>query len=108
MGRRGEVAPGARATAAHGRRKEGRMSAAGDPLDAPMTEWALEPVDDADTSTAPAAEPPAGRAHFHAESRSNVERRSGSDRRQALRFEADRRTGIDRRPRRGWEPGKNL
>ena len=30
------------------------------------------------------------------------------DRRQELRFSSDRRSGQDRRPRRGWEPGSNL
>jgi hypothetical protein len=31
-----------------------------------------------------------------------------ADRREVLRFEADRRSGKDRRPRKTWDPGKNV
>ena len=50
------------------------------------------------------------KASFQAESRSKkvTERRVNPDRRKVLRFEADRRSGKDRRPHKGWEPGKNL
>ena len=67
-------------------------------------ELALEPLANGDA--APAATP--GRARFNVDLRSGKERRLLPDRRQELRFEADRRSGQDRRPRRGWEPGKNL
>ena len=67
-------------------------------------ELALEPLAEGDA--APAATP--GRARFNVDLRSGKERRLLPDRRQELRFEADRRSGQDRRPRRGWEPGKNL
>ena len=49
-----------------------------------------------------------GRARFQIDLRSGKERRILPDRRQELRFSADRRSGQDRRPRRGWEPGSNL
>jgi hypothetical protein len=35
-----------------------------------------------------------------------ADRRVGAERRQTLRFEADRRSGKDRRPRKGFDPGK--
>jgi hypothetical protein len=31
-----------------------------------------------------------------------------ADRRKVLRFEPDRRSGKDRRPRKTWDPGKNV
>ena len=31
-----------------------------------------------------------------------------ADRRKVLRFEADRRSGKDRRPRKTWDPAKNI
>jgi hypothetical protein len=31
-----------------------------------------------------------------------------ADRRTEIRFEADRRSGLDRRPKASWEPGSNL
>jgi hypothetical protein len=31
-----------------------------------------------------------------------------ADRRKILRFEPDRRSGKDRRPRKTWDPGKNV
>jgi hypothetical protein len=31
-----------------------------------------------------------------------------ADRRKVLRFEPDRRSGKDRRPRKSWDPGKNI
>lgn len=82
-----------------------------DPLDfsAPpgmsLASMSLEPVG------APAAEPTApitGRARFNIDVRSGQERRQQGERRQELRFKADRRTGNDRRPRQSWEPGYDL
>ena len=57
-----------------------------------------------------AAKPEAssGRARFQIDLRSGKERRLLPERRQELRFAADRRSGQDRRPRRSWEPGSNL
>ena len=49
----------------------------------------------------------AGRAKFHPNTRSGVDRRSGRDRRATARLGADRRMG-DRRPKKGWFEGKNL
>jgi hypothetical protein len=49
-----------------------------------------------------------GRARFQIDLRSGKERRLLPERRQELRFSADRRSGQDRRPRRSWEPGSNL
>lgn len=60
-----------------------------------------------DQAPAPAA-PAAGRAQFHAESREGRDRRVNGERREQLRMTPDRRSGKDRRPRSGWEPGKNL
>ena len=36
----------------------------------------------------------------------STDRRGNGERRKELRFEADRRSGKDRRPRKGFEPGK--
>jgi hypothetical protein len=49
-------------------------------------------------------------AKFHADTRNKVktDRRVTADRRQVLRFEADRRSGKERRPKKTWEPGKNI
>lgn len=65
---------------------------------------ALEPLPNEATASAVAE----GRAKFMVDSRSGKERRVLPDRRQVLRFEPDRRSGKDRRPRRSWEPGSNL
>ena len=64
---------------------------------------ALEPEGEA-VRPAPAS----GRARFQIDLRGGKERRILPDRRQELRFSSDRRSGQDRRPRRGWEPGSNL
>ena len=37
-----------------------------------------------------------------------TDRRINPDRRKVLRFEPDRRSGKDRRPRKSWEPGNNI
>ena len=37
-----------------------------------------------------------------------TDRRTNADRRKVLRFEPDRRSGKDRRPRKSWDPGKNI
>lgn len=74
-----------------------------------LSDLSLEPIPDPNVLK---YEPPKGpdKAKFQAESRSKkgADRRLGSERRQTLRFEADRRSGVDRRPRKTWEPGKNI
>lgn len=60
--------------------------------------------DEAPASSAPVA----GRAKFQVESREGRDRRVNGERREQLRMTPDRRSGKDRRPRSGWEPGKNL
>lgn len=72
--------------------------------DIPFDQLALEPG----PGEAPVASAPSGRARFTVDSRNGRERRILPDRRQELRFEADRRCGKDRRPARTWEPGSNL
>jgi hypothetical protein len=37
-----------------------------------------------------------------------ADRRLAAERRKELRFEADRRTGKDRRPRKTWDPARNI
>ena len=50
------------------------------------------------------------KAGNHAETRSKkvTDRRINPDRRKVLRFEPDRRSGKDRRPRKSWDPGNNI
>lgn len=62
---------------------------------------ALEPMDDKVTA-------PGAPVKFHADTRSGKERRLLADRRQEIRFQPDRRSGLDRRPKKTWEPGSNL
>jgi len=46
---------------------------------------------------------------LHARNKKVEDRRVNvADRRKVLRFEPDRRTGKDRRPRKSWDPGKNI
>jgi hypothetical protein len=74
-----------------------------DPWNLSLSPLSLEP------EAAPVQAPPAsGRARFNVDLRSGKERRLLPERRGELRFSADRRSGHDRRPRRGWEPGRNL
>jgi hypothetical protein len=47
-------------------------------------------------------------AKFHPNTRSKSDRRVQADLRTEIRNEADRRTGLDRRPKASWEPGSNL
>jgi hypothetical protein len=83
------------------------MTAGRNPSELSLSEWSLEPLADAE-APARTSDPQPGPTRFHAESRSDTDRRKGGDRRESLRFETDRRTGKDRRPRKGWEPGSNL
>lgn len=68
-----------------------------------MGSLSLEPMD-GPVAPAEVKEP----AKFHANTREKIERRVTADRRQEFRFQADRRTGKDRRPKASWEPGSNL
>ena len=63
----------------------------------------LEPIEPSSQGGAPVS----GRATFNTDTRGRVDRRKGGDRRQALRFEPDRRSGKDRRPLKGWIVGKH-
>lgn len=78
--------------------------ASADKFDIPFDQLALEPMDDKVT----AASAPGAPVKFHADTRSGKERRLLADRRQELRFQDDRRSGLDRRPKKTWEPGSNL
>ena len=69
-----------------------------------LNQLALEPMDDKIT----AATAPAAPGKFHANTRSTTHRRMLADRRVEIRFQADRRSGKDRRPKVSWEPGSNL
>ena len=70
--------------------------------DIPFDQLALEPLE----GEAPAA-PITGRAKFSANTRDGGDRRKGEDRREKVRFQADRRVTVDRRPKRAkaWEKG---
>ncbi|WP_146907078.1 hypothetical protein [Arenimonas daejeonensis] len=66
--------------------------------DIPFDQLALEPLE----GEAPPA-PVTGRARFSANTRDGNDRRHHEDRREKLRYQADRRTKEDRRPaRRDW------
>jgi len=71
-----------------------------------MADWSLEPIETDEVLKIAPAEP----TKFHADTRNKVktDRRVVADRRQVLRFEPDRRSGKERRPKKGWEPGKNI
>ncbi len=76
-----------------------------------LSDLSLEPLPDPNVlDYQPPKSAQAEKAAFHAETRNKkvTERRVNPDRRKVLRFEADRRSGKDRRPHKGWEPGKNL
>ena len=77
----------------------------------------LEPID-AEAGAAPSAKPvvqaaePAakGPSKFHPNTRDHVksDRRLEAERRVMLRYQEGRRKGTDRRPKKTWEPDKNL
>jgi hypothetical protein len=77
-----------------------------DPFDIPFDALALEPLDAGPTPAAGA--PAAPKAAFNVDTRAGRDRRVLADRRQEYRLTPDRRSGKDRRPRRSWEPGRNL
>lgn len=68
-----------------------------------LSDATLEPTDGAKT-------PAKGPSVFHPNTRSHVksERRQKTERREILRFQDGRRTKADRRPKKGWDPDKNL
>jgi hypothetical protein len=76
-----------------------------------LSDLSLEPMPDPNVMNyQPPKVPVEEKAAFHAETRSKkvTDRRINPDRRKVLRFEPDRRSGKDRRPRKSWEPGKNI
>lgn len=68
--------------------------------DMKLEELSLEPQE-----TAAAAPTTKGPAQFKIDTRSGGDRRSGEDRRQSIRFEADRRQGSRRAKGSAWENG---
>lgn len=74
--------------------------------DLSIADWTLEPIETDEALKIAPADP----AKFHADTRNKIktDRRVLADRRQVLRFEPDRRSGKERRPKKTWEPGKNL
>jgi hypothetical protein len=74
-----------------------------DKADFTSPELSLEPMD-----TGPIKPVASGKSEFHPNTRKKTERRVLADRREQIRFEADRRAGKDRRPKKSWEPGNNL
>ena len=69
-----------------------------------LTDATLEPLDDKPSVEAPLP----GKAKFTANTRGAGERRKSTERREEIRFQDDRRAGKDRRPKKGWDKGKNL
>jgi hypothetical protein len=72
--------------------------------DLPPLEFALEPQPQAAQTPVTSK----AKAHFQIDTRDKAkgDRRKNGDRRQTIRFEADRRCGEDRRPKaKGWELG---
>ena len=45
---------------------------------------------------------------FQVDGRSKSERRQTTDRREMIRFQEDRRSGLDRRPASGWQCGVTI
>lgn len=78
-----------------------------DPIDFAAPGLALEP----EQGSATAQEAPKQKACFQIDTRDKgkSDRRQHSERRQSIRFEADRRSGQERRPHKpGWELGIDL
>jgi hypothetical protein len=76
-----------------------------------LSDLSLEPLPDPNLlQYQPPKEAVVAKATAHPETRSKkiTDRRINPDRRKVLRFEPDRRSGKDRRPRKSWEPGKNI
>ena len=69
-----------------------------------LTDATLEPLGDKPGVAAPVP----GTAKFTPNTRSAGERRKSTERREAIRFQDDRRAGKDRRPKKGWDKDKNL
>jgi hypothetical protein len=80
--------------------------AGNNPFDVPFDQLSLESAADGLSPTAGAA--PSGRAVFQVDTRGGRDRRVRDERRVEFRLTADRRSGKDRRPRKSWEPGRNL
>lgn len=78
-----------------------------DPIDFAAPGLALEP----EQGSATTQEAPKQKACFQIDTRDKCkcDRRQHSERRQSIRFEADRRSGEDRRPHKsGWELGVDI
>lgn len=78
-----------------------------DPIDFAPTGLSLEP----EQGSATPQQAPKQKACFQIDTRDKCksERRQNGERRQSIRFEADRRSGEDRRPHKpGWELGIDL
>jgi hypothetical protein len=80
-----------------------------------LSDLSLEPMPDPNLMNyqPPKAQAPASEKKveggLHARNKKVEDRRVNvADRRKVLRFEPDRRTGKDRRPRKSWDPGKNI
>lgn len=65
----------------------------------------LEPIKE---DVAPAVSGQPAPVQNNGRSKNKTERRVLADRRQEIRFQADRRAGMDRRPKKSWEPGNNF
>ncbi len=76
--------------------------------DVSFAELSLEPiVGDEPLALALKITPgPAAKSHSHARSKTRTDRRVVADRREEIRFETDRRSGKERRPKSSWESGK--
>ncbi|MWV10897.1 hypothetical protein F3I62_02215 [Pseudomonas sp. R-28-1W-6] len=74
----------------------------------PPLELSLEPLEE----SSPPPNAPRQKASFPIDTRDNHqgERRKNGERRQTVRFEADRRSGQDRRSgnQKGWKPGVDI
>lgn len=78
-----------------------------------LSDLSLEPLPDPNLMNYQPAKAQAGEKKveggLHARNKKVEDRRVNvADRRKVLRFEPDRRTGKDRRPRKSWDPGKNI
>ena len=76
-----------------------------------LADLSLEPMPDPNLlNYEPPKGPAAEKAKFQADVRNkkSTDRRVNGERRKTLRFEADRRSGVERRPKKSWDPGKNI
>jgi hypothetical protein len=82
------------------------MSAGRSGIEPPAGGLSLEPME-GESPAGGAQAPATGKAKFQVNTRDGKDRRAHGERREEVRFQDDRRKK-DRRPRKTWEPGRNI